>query len=279
MQGLEPALDGTLTKHLIRTCRFGEAFQFDGPEIAVFKEVTQKSSSDLSNHHCVRLGKCLQPRGEVRRLADNCLFLRGTRSYQVTDDHDPRGNTYPRREPAFRLDGTNGVRQLQPCAHRSLGIILLSLRVTEVGQDAIAHVFSDKAIMSAYRFGNALMIRTIHLAQVLRVEARSERGRANEIAEHHRELSSLGAIRGRRSGHDRKRLSGALAYRFAATTAEPRCDVVFETTGWAQRRKRRPALRAIAPSCHVFGHATRAAHGVVLKRARSHFTITKEHSI
>src|SRR6516225_4470889 len=274
MQGLEPALDSARAKHLIRTCRFGEAFQFDGAEIAVFKEVTQKPSSDLSNHHCVRLGKCLQPRGEVWCLADNCLFLRGTRSYQVTDDHDPRGNTYPRREPAFRLDGTNGIHQLQPCAHRSLGIILLSLRVTEVGQDAIAHVFSDKAIMSAYRLGNALMIRTVHLAQVLRVEARSERGRANEIAEHHRELSSLGAIRGRRSGHDRQRLSGAVAYRFAATTAEPRCDLVFKTACWAQRRKRRSALRAKAPGCRVFRHATRAVHVTVLRYARSHLTIT-----
>src|SRR5438477_10970521 len=157
MQGLEPALDSARAKHLIRTWRCGEAFQFDGAEISVFKEVTQKPSRDFPNHHRARISKSLQSRGEIGCLADNGLFLRRTRSYEITDDHNSRCNTDPRRKLALRFDGTDGIDQLQPCAHRSLGIILVSLRVTKVSQDAIAHVFGDKAIVSANRHGDALM--------------------------------------------------------------------------------------------------------------------------
>ena len=37
-----------------------------------------KVSCALGNHHHVRLSHPLQPRGEVRRLANDCLFLSRT---------------------------------------------------------------------------------------------------------------------------------------------------------------------------------------------------------
>jgi hypothetical protein len=65
-------------------------------------------------------------------------------------------------------------------------------RVAEVDQDAVAHVFGDKAVELADRFGDSAMIRSDDLAQILRIEPRRKRGRVDEVAEHHRELPPLG---------------------------------------------------------------------------------------
>ena len=41
-------------------------------------------------------------------------------------------------------------------------------------------------------FGNGAVIGADHLAQILRVKPRRERGRADEVAEHHGELAAFG---------------------------------------------------------------------------------------
>ena len=77
-------------------------------------------------------------------------------------------------------------------AHRPLGIVLVRLRVAEIDQHAVAHVLGDKAVEAADRLGDAAVIGADHLAQVLGIEPRRERRRADEVAEHHRQLPALG---------------------------------------------------------------------------------------
>ena len=48
------------------------------PLNATNAEIAEKVSCALGNHHHVRLSHPLQPRGEVRRLANDCLFLSRT---------------------------------------------------------------------------------------------------------------------------------------------------------------------------------------------------------
>ena len=76
--------------------------------------------------------------------------------------------------------------------YRLLGVVLVRLRVAEIHQHAIAHVLGDKAVEAADRLGDAAMIGADDLAQVLGIEARRKRRRADQIAEHHRELPTLG---------------------------------------------------------------------------------------
>src|SRR5215813_10592337 len=64
-------------------------------------------------------------------------------------------------------------------------------RVAEIDQDAIAHVFRDKAVEPRDDLGDGAVIRANDLAQIFGIELRRERGRADEIAEHHRELAAL----------------------------------------------------------------------------------------
>jgi hypothetical protein len=65
--------------------------------------------------------------------------------------------------------------------------------VAEIDQNTVAHIFGDKAIKSGDHLGNRTVIGADYLAQILRIEARGEFGRADQIAEHHRQLTAFGA--------------------------------------------------------------------------------------
>ena len=65
-------------------------------------------------------------------------------------------------------------------------------RVAEIDQDSIAHVLGDKPIEPGDHLGGGTVIRGDDLAQILGIESSRERSRANEVAEHHGELATLG---------------------------------------------------------------------------------------
>ena len=93
-----------------------------------------------------------------------------------------------RLEPAHRRD------QLQPRPHRPLGVILMGLRIAEIDEHAVAHVFGHEATEAAHGLGDAFLIGRNDLAQVLRVHAGRERRRADQVREHHRDLAALGGV-------------------------------------------------------------------------------------
>jgi hypothetical protein len=66
-------------------------------------------------------------------------------------------------------------------------------RVAKIDQRAVAHVIRDKAIEPGDDYGDGAMIRGDDLAQILGIEPRRERGRADQIAEHNRELPPFGS--------------------------------------------------------------------------------------
>ena len=84
--------------------------------------------------------------------------------------------------------------QLQPRPHRPLGVVLMGLRVAEIHEDAVAHVFRHEAAEAAHGLGDAFLIGRNDLAQVLGVHARGERRRTDQVREHHRDLAALGSI-------------------------------------------------------------------------------------
>ena len=102
------------------------------------------------------------------------------------------------------LRGADRVDDSESSPHRPLGIVLMRLRVTEIDQHPIAHVLGDKATDAGHRVGNATVVSADHLAQILGIEPHRQRRRADQIAEHDRELAALG----RRSG-DLTRSGGA----------------------------------------------------------------------
>ena len=68
----------------------------------------------------------------------------------------------------------------------------MRLRIAEINQYAIAHVVGDKAVEPGDNFGYSVVICGDDLAQIFGIEPRRKRGRADQIAEHHRQLSAFG---------------------------------------------------------------------------------------
>jgi hypothetical protein len=95
-------------------------------------------------------------------------------------------------------EANDSVDDRQPRPNRTLGIVLMRSRVAEINKHAIAHVFRDKAIEPGDGLGYGAVVDGDDLAQILSIEARRELGRADQIAEHNRQLSTFDGGRGYR---------------------------------------------------------------------------------
>ena len=80
----------------------------------------------------------------------------------------------PTRVWSGNTDFNRGNRydQLQPCPYCSLGVILMSLRIAKIDEDAVTHIFGHEAAEALDGLGDALLIGRNNLAQVLRVHTR-----------------------------------------------------------------------------------------------------------
>ena len=180
--------------------RLGKAGKRLRAEIVEIEQPADLPARRFADDQRIRRGKRLQPGGEVRRLADDPTLLRGTLADQIADhgepggDAEPHAQILPRRQSADRLD------HRQPGADRPLGIVLMRLRIAEIDQHPVAHVLGDKAVEAADRLGDCAVVVADQLAQILRVMTGRERGRADEIAKHHRQLSAFGIDNGRGGG-------------------------------------------------------------------------------
>ena len=103
------------------------------------------------------------------------------------------------------LQSGHRLDQLQPRPYSPLGIVLMGLRIAKVDQNAVAHVLRHEAAEAPHSLGDAFLIRRNDLAQVLRVHARRECCRTDEVREHHGDLAALSGVpwggrRSRRNG-------------------------------------------------------------------------------
>jgi hypothetical protein len=83
----------------------------------------------------------------------------------------------------------------------------MRLWVTEIDQHAVAHVLGDKAVEAPDDIDHGAMVSGDDVAQILGIEPRRQFGRADEVAEHHRQLPAFGVdlcrcTRGGRRHHD-----------------------------------------------------------------------------
>ena len=83
----------------------------------------------------------------------------------------------------------------------------MGLRVAKIDQNPIAHVLGDEPINAADGRGDRTVIVADHLTQILGVKPGREHRRADQIAEHHRQLPAFG-LGGRRCVWGRHRRGG-----------------------------------------------------------------------
>src|SRR4029077_10238730 len=67
----------------------------------------------------------------------------------------------------------------------------MCLRIAEIDQHAVAHIFSNETAKALDLCGHCGVVSAEHLAQILWVEPRRECGGADAVADHYRQLSSL----------------------------------------------------------------------------------------
>ena len=106
-------------------------------------------------------------------FADDAAFLRLAGPHDISHDHQPRGNAHAGLEGLRAPDmPSDCINQSETCSDCVFGIILLCSWVTEIGQDPVAHVLGDVALVAFDHFGYAAMICSDDLAEVLWIKAR-----------------------------------------------------------------------------------------------------------
>ena len=225
--------------------------------MAVLEEIADQPACARGDHHRVRLGQGLQAGGQVRRFADDRLFLRRAFADQIADNHQPGGDPDARLQlDGLDVEATHRIDRAQPRSHRPLGVVLMRLRVAEIDQYAVAHVPGDKTIALGDFCGDSAVIRGDDLAQILGIKLRGECGRADQVAEHHGELP---ALRGRvtrgglRCGNNLAAQHGDCRQQFAPMPDEADAEVLEVVGG--QLRQYRDVDRVFAKRLFVFLHA------------------------
>jgi hypothetical protein len=199
---LEPAFhhgDAFDRESLDRLCK---ALDRLPAEIGEPEQIADQAAGGAGEDDLPGLGQSLQARGEVGGLADHRLLLRRAFADEIADDDKPGGNTDADGERlcSTGLQARHRRCYFQPRPHRALGVVLMRLRIAEIDQHPVAHEFGDKAVIARDDAGNGVLVGAELLAQFLGVEPRRQGRRADEIAEHHRQLPPLGGVLRLRTG-------------------------------------------------------------------------------
>ena len=244
VERLEPARRRADAEDPVRPDRLGEALGLDAAEIGALEEAADEPARAGGDDDAVRLGQPLQPRGQVRGLADHRLLARGAAADQVAHHHQPRRDPDPGGQRlAFRRgQPADGPQDVQPGPDRALGVVLVGPGEAEVGEHAVAHELGDVPLEAGDLARDRVLVGADDLAQVLGIEAGREGGRADEVDEHHRELPPLGL----RSRRDRSAATGAgSAVGGRGTAGRTRAAIAARSA--CGGRARRPRARAGRP--------------------------------
>ena len=118
--------------------------------------------------------------------------MRRPRTDQITDHDETGGDADAHLQRLAQAERGDRLDNRETAAHGALGIILMRQRVAEISQHAVAHQSGDKATIAGHYLGDAAMIGGDDVVQVLWIEPYGQFSRANEVAEHDRELAALG---------------------------------------------------------------------------------------
>src|SRR5262245_10693409 len=194
MHCVETTLDRTGPQHRESSHWTCDPLKLRWPEVPQLEEIAQQFARGFGNDDRVRFRDALQTGREVRRLADNTALLRFAGADEISDHHQSGGNPNPHLQGLASWERSNRVDQGEAGTNSSLGVILMRLRITEVDENAVAHVFCHEPAEAADGLGNTLLIGGDDLAQILWVHPDRERRRADEIREHYGHLATLGGV-------------------------------------------------------------------------------------
>ncbi len=185
------------TEHPEQLHRLRETLERVATELRVLESPAQHAPRAWPDDHGAGLCGRLQASRQIGGLPDHGALLGGGLADHVSD-HDHAGgdpDAHAQRVDAGIVGGHrnagHSVHDGQRAQHRALGVVLVSRRISEVGQNAVTHVPGHVAAELPDPLRADILVGPIDLAHVLGVERLREGRRADHVAEHHRELAAL----------------------------------------------------------------------------------------
>jgi len=162
------------------------ALQLDLAERLVADRGPGETPRVLAHQHAPRLARGLEPGCRVEDVADEVGVVVGDDHLSGVDAH-----THPQFDPEavldHRTDRSESALELEPGRHGPLGIVLRHLGHPEHVHHAVADELGDGATAVVDHPLDHGVVSTEGFAHRLGVDALAERGRADEVAEHHRD--------------------------------------------------------------------------------------------
>ena len=177
-----------------------DALQRVGAEITVVELSLQQRLGRGGDHDAVGRREALQARGKIDGFTDSGVALFGALPNEIADHdeagRDPDADGRRMAERTTRLDRAGGRQHphdLEPGAHRALGIVLMRGRIAEIDQNAIADEAGGKTFVMLHNADAGFAEARDHVAHVFRVELHRERSGIHHVTKHGGELTPLGA--------------------------------------------------------------------------------------
>ena len=177
----------------------GTPLQFQRPGLLENKCVFDQPPRRGGDEQRIRRGQRLEFGRDIRSLP-KCEGLATVSAADFAHDHRAGMNPDPERKTfaSLKVRPVQLLHRLQDAeagADRALGIVFVRPGIAEVHEQSVAEILGDETVETVDHRRGFLLIPAQNIVQVFGVELRGKLGRADEIAEHHRELAAL------RAGH------------------------------------------------------------------------------
>ncbi len=188
-----------LAQDRVRGHGLGKALEIERTERAALEEVADQRACRVGDHHRAGLGHGLEPRRQVRRLAEQSRLGRTALAVEITDENRSCRRTHPAAQPVVRdhVDRLHRLDRPQPGAHRALGGMLLRARIAEADEQPVAEILRHRPAMPLHHRRAGPVVGGDDVAQILRIPVGREAGEADQVDEHHRHLPPLAMRRPR----------------------------------------------------------------------------------
>jgi hypothetical protein len=234
-QCLEAARYNTFTQHLPTPYWLGVAVRVECAEIAAIEQVADQTPGRRLDRHGVGLRRYLQPRRQVRGVADNPVVPDLADPDEIAnDDHSRRyADPAPHRYVGIGPQGPDRRTHFEPRVDRLLGVVFVRRGIAEKDEDGIPETAGDKPAVATGDLRDTALKGANRVGHILETDAVASRRHADRFARHGGDLPTFGGI----MRHDVRHLveRGLSPDRFGCALGEVGCGAGRGGNGQGRR--------------------------------------------
>ena len=248
--------------------RLGFAFEGERPDRIDAGILLRRQPGRLAHQNRTRLGRLLQPGGEVRGVADRGVQSKVTAYWAKDDGTGMNADAY--REVESPIGRATLVPELPPNAERrqqsAPHMVFMGQRGAENRHETVTGEFWHGPVVAPHLGDRDFEKSGDEIAHRLGSEPFGQGGRADDVAEQYADLLHFAGMCGRgsqarrqqrRFGETRRAVSVEWC---GATAAKPVFRRVCRAARWARGTQRRRALSAEPHAGGILGVTPRASH-------------------